>query len=122
MKNLIVGIPRFLSLEHAALKIIDSATRYNCTAIASSTVIKMMNEERFLNIISSSKPISSGAIFGTLSRLKGKNLLTKVMIVDNGREVLAYQLTSKGKDVLNEINVRAANAVEKLSDYQPVLS
>jgi hypothetical protein len=44
------------------------------------------------------------------------------MIVDNGREVLAYQLTSKGKDVLNEINVRAANAVEKLSDYQPVLS
>jgi len=116
-----LGIPKFLSLEHAVLEVIDAAARSNCKAVSSTTVIKMINEKKFLEILEKTS-VTSGAIFGTLSRLKGKHYLSKVMILENGREVLAYKITDSGQTVLNEIRKRTANAVDQLTDYQPVLN
>lgn len=117
--NKTIGLPRFLSLEHIILEAISATSKHYKDAVATHIIIKTINDDKFKSVIGNSKNISSGTIYGTLSRLKGKQFLMKVLISDNDNEVLAYKLTDCGKIVLNEIRSTAKHAVNHLPSFTP---
>lgn len=116
MKNL---VPRYLGLEHIILEAIAAAMRGNHDAVSAPNVIKLVNEERFKQLTGNDKNFSSGSVYGTLSRLKGKCFLQKVVIFENDRDVLAYQMTDRGTEVLKNVRSKAEIAMNNLPSYIP---
>ena len=121
MKIRNITVPKFLSLEHVILEVIASASRQKHTAVSTQKIILYINNHDFKKVVGVKKNFSSGAIYGTLSRLKGKQWLRKVMIIENEKEILAYQLTDSGHEVLCNIKNTAKTAIKGLENFVPIL-
>ena len=75
-------------------------------------IIDTINKrDEIRNISGYEKDVSNGAVYGTLSRLKGKKFLSKVIVLDDDDEVLAYQLTGTGHTAINAIREKARKAI-----------
>ena len=126
MKGKILNKARLVKpfgLEHLALESIDLAKRSGTDGISSRKIIKLVNDPKnpLTEISRTSNEITNGAVYGTLSRLKGKGLVKKVLISKQNGEELAYKITAKGSKELREIIVSTQNAINDLDTYQPDL-
>jgi hypothetical protein len=109
-------LPKYQSLEHIVMESIDLYCTKEGGGLAVANIIDTMNNDyRIKDISGYDKKTSNGAVYGTLSRLKGKSFLSKVIILDNHEdEVLAYKLTGAGDTALNQIREKARNSVKSL--------
>jgi hypothetical protein len=112
-------LPKFLGIEHLILEAIDSARRKEKEAVTVKNIILILNDPKMLELTGNRKEVSGGSVFGTLSRLKGKGLLAKVLTIDNGNEELGYKITGHGSEVLNGIRHVAEKALDGLPEFMP---